>query len=67
MLTSLRDKTQELVYNRPRHMTYEVIKKETGIPVGWITKFAAGKFPDPGVNRVETLYSYLSGRAVISE
>lgn len=67
MQTTLRDKTLELVHNRPRHLTYKKIEKETGLSHLWLSHFAQQRFDEPGVNRVETLYTYLSGRTVISE
>lgn len=67
MQTTLRDKTLELVHNRPRPLTYKEIEKQTGLPHLWISHFAQERFEDPGVNRVETLYTFLTGRAVVSE
>jgi hypothetical protein len=67
MQTTLRDKTLELVRDRPRRLTYKELEKQTGLPYLWIQHFAQERYHDPSVNRVETLYTFLSGRAVISE
>lgn len=34
---------------------------DTGISVDWLSRFRCGTIRDPGVNRVEILYTYLSG------
>ena len=67
MLTNLRDATLELVRNRPRHITYRDIEAATAIKKEWLAKFQQGKFDDPGVNRVETLYTFLSGKTLGGE
>lgn len=64
MRTSLRDKTLELLRNRPVTKTYKIIEAETRLPEGWLKSFANGQSKDPAVNRIETLYTYLSGRAI---
>lgn len=58
----LRDKVLELLRERPRSMTYKKIAEDTDIPEGWLKVFAGGNIDDPSVNRVETLYNYLSGQ-----
>ena len=45
-------------------VSYPDIFKATDITPNWLTRFAAGDIPDPGVNRVECLYSFLSGRSL---
>lgn len=62
MLCRLHKKTLELLHNRPRTMTYEYIAEQTGLTFWWIQYFAKQKDKDPGVNKVETLYVFLSGR-----
>jgi hypothetical protein len=64
MNTSLRDTTLKLLRNRPVTKTYRVIQTETGLPEGWLKSFANGQSVDPAVNRIETLYTYLSGRTI---
>lgn len=57
--TELRDKTIEMLRNRPATLTYEQIEQQTTIPAGWLKALARGVIEDPGVNRVQTLNSYL--------
>ena len=64
MQTSLRDKTLELLLNRPFTKKYKDIEAETGLPEGWLKSFAAGYSKTPSVNRIETLYTYLSGKVL---
>jgi predicted transcriptional regulator len=33
--------------------------EECGVSVAWISRFAAGKIPNPGVNTVQCLHDYL--------
>lgn len=62
MLTRLHERTLELVTNRPRDLTYEVIAEATGLDADWINAFRNGRIKDPGVSKVEKLYTFLSGR-----
>lgn len=64
MNTSLRDKTLELLLNRPFTKKYKDIESDTGLPEGWLKSFAKGQSTSPSVNRIETLYTYLSGKAL---
>ena len=32
----------------------------------WLRKFSAGEFKDPGVNKVQTLYEYLTGKVLLT-
>jgi hypothetical protein len=41
------------------------IYAETGLPFHWVKKFATGEFENPSVNRVQFLYEYLSGNALL--
>lgn len=41
---------------------YDDIFLATGIPANWLWRFANGHIPDPGVNRVETLFKHLFKR-----
>lgn len=38
----------------------EKITKDTKLSFYWVTRFRRGEFKDPGVNKVECLYDYLS-------
>lgn len=50
-----------------KHSTqaYDDIFLATGIPANWLWRFACGRIPDPGVNRVERLYTHLTGKALV--
>jgi len=43
-------------------MKYVDIETATKLPVGWLNSFATGQTKNPSVNRIETLYTYLSGK-----
>lgn len=58
--TRLRDKTVSLLQNRSVKLTYKKISADTTIPVGWIKMLAADLIAGPDVNRIETLYEYLT-------
>lgn len=60
MDTSLRDKTLKMLKERDSSFTFRVIQKETGIKEDWLNKFAQGLIDDPSVNKIQTLYNYLS-------
>lgn len=57
---SLMAKTIKLLRGRDLLQVY----KETGISYYWLRKFLAGKFTNPSVNRVQSLYEYLSGNKI---
>lgn len=40
---------------------YDVIAQDTGLSERWIYDVAGEKMKDPGVNKVEALYIYLTG------
>lgn len=58
----LRDKVLDMLANRPRNVTLKDIAKGADVPEPWLKTFAAGRIPDPSVNRVEVLYNYLNGK-----
>lgn len=58
--TKLRDRTLELLLERPVRVKMKTIAFETGIPEGWLKQFQRGALKDPSVNRIETLFEYLS-------
>lgn len=57
---TLYDRTLSLVRNAPRSITYTEMSKGSGLSVTWISRFADGKFDDPGVKKVQSLHDYLS-------
>lgn len=62
MQYDLRDRTLELVCNRPRSQTLEQIAQATEINHSWLKAFIAGRMNDPSANKVWTLYCFLSGK-----
>lgn len=38
------------------------IALDASVPVAWLTYFIDGKIPNPGTNRMEHLYEYVSGK-----
>ncbi len=40
---------------------YIEIYGETKIQPSWLTAFASDRIPDPSVNKIETLYCFLTG------
>ena len=55
--------TRDLLHNDVR--TQQEIHKGTGIPFHWIQQFSFGKFKNPSVNRVQSLYEFLSGKSLL--
>ena len=58
--TTLRDKTLELLKNRPAFITLEKIAEETGLGSRWLSMFNNGRISKPSVNAIQTLYEYLT-------
>ena len=58
----LHDKTLQLLDKRPRDLTLKTISEQTGISYWWLTHFSKRRNNEPGVNQVEKLYTFLSGR-----
>ena len=61
MLTTFRDSLINAIQNRPRRRTLKQISDETKIPEGWLKMFAQGRVENPCGNRMETLYTNLTG------
>lgn len=59
---SLHKRTLALVRAEPRGLL--AVHTKTGVPYHWLRKFAAGRIPNPGVNRVQKLFEKLSGKTV---
>jgi len=59
-MKSLLERTTTLL--RSSDKTVTVICRDTGISRRWINYLKAGEYKDPGVNKIETLYNYLSGK-----
>lgn len=57
---SLYKKTRQLLRGEKRSL-FE-IAKESGIPFYWLRKVNAGTIHDPGVNRIQKLYEFLTNK-----
>lgn len=53
-------RVHELLKQDPRSLPD--IYRESGIPFYWLKKFNDGEYQNPSVNRVEYLYTFLTGR-----
>lgn len=40
------------------------VHKASGLPFYWLRKIYAGEINDPGVNRIQKLYEFLSGETL---
>ncbi|MFZ1074785.1 MAG: hypothetical protein WAN50_00195 [Minisyncoccia bacterium] len=61
--SKLRIRTLELLRNRPIQLTLDKIAAATGIKVAWLQYFQAqGDETSPSVDRIETLYNFLSSK-----
>jgi len=56
------DTTVNMLENRSRLITFEKIESDTGLNVRWLQALLAGKFKDPGVKKIETLFHYLQSK-----
>ena len=54
-----------LALMREKKFTLEEIHAATGLPFYWLRKFAGREISNPGVNRVQRLYEFLSGRELV--
>jgi hypothetical protein len=60
--SKLKDRTIELLNNRPVWMLLKHIAQQTQIPEGWIKMLAQNKIAEPSVNRIEKIYEHLSNK-----
>lgn len=60
--TSLLERTRSLLKHKPSTLTYSAIAKATGVSIAWISRFADDKIPNPGVNQVQAIFDYMTGR-----
>lgn len=59
---ALHAKVVELLRNRPRTLEYEDIAEKIDVSVPWLKNLATGRIDDPSVNRIERLYTLLTGK-----
>lgn len=57
---SLLEKTRKMMKDDKAFVMQ--VFRDTGIGYFWLRSFAKGAYSNPGVNRVQYLYEYLSGR-----
>jgi len=55
---TLHEAVRTLLREDPRSVLE--IHKESGLPFYWLRKMKAGAIPDPGVNRTQALYEFLT-------
>lgn len=60
----LYETTIRLLTNRPITLTLKQISDETGLPEGWLLSIVSRPHVRPSVDRVECLYSYLTGKSL---
>lgn len=65
LTTKLRDETVKRLKDRPASLKLKNIAETTGIPEGWLKMLAQNKIEDPGVNRIETLYTFLTNNKLL--
>ena len=53
-----------LLKNRPRTLTIEKIASDTELTPGWLRSFEGGRIREPGLYKVERLYSYLAKKPI---
>lgn len=61
-MSTLLDRTRQLLADRPRSMTLAKIACDLGLTEGWLLDMRRPTIGDPGVIKVQKLYEYLSGR-----
>lgn len=59
---SLKERTWALYRERPRRITVEMIIRDTGISRGWLADFSNQRQIHVSVDKVQTLYEYLTGK-----
>jgi hypothetical protein len=62
---SLLTETRRLL--KERNQKLMDIQAATGISFFWLRRFNSGEIQEPGVNRIQTLYEYLSGRKLLPD
>lgn len=54
----------KLIEERPRSVTLQDVADGAGVPMPWLKVLASRGIANPSVNRVEKLYTHLSGGAL---
>lgn len=58
--TTLYDATLKLLKDRSRSVVLKQISRDTGLTHSWLTLLCSGALENPSVNKIQTLYEYLS-------
>lgn len=48
--------------NKRQDKEFMVIWRDTGIPYYWLRKIARGEIKNPGIQRIQFLYEFFSGK-----
>lgn len=62
MNSRLYNVTLQLLADRPRRLTLNKIAEDTKLNIGWLMDFGTRRIKEPSVFKVETLYTYLTGK-----
>jgi transcriptional regulator with XRE-family HTH domain len=46
-------------------LSHAEIVRATGLDAAWLSRLCNGTTRDPSVNKIETLYTYLSGKEIL--
>ena len=61
-VSMLKERTIELLRESPKSVP--MIAEDCGVSVRWLKYLKADKWDDPGVNKIERVYTYLTGRQI---
>lgn len=62
----LYDKTVKLLRERPVTKPLRVVAAETGLTESFLNSLIVGSSKEPSVNKIETLYNYLSDKPLFN-
>lgn len=63
-MQNLLAETVRLLRARPT-ADHEAIADKTGLSKSWVEHLRKGRYKDPGVNKVQRLYEYLTGEKLL--
>lgn len=59
--SQLLERTIDLLKNRPKETTLQLIQSKTDLPEGWLVSLLCNPEISPSVDRIVLLYEFLSG------
>jgi hypothetical protein len=62
MSSKLHESALDLVRNRPPSLTLAQIAEGAGVSLDWLKSYATGRVASPGVDNVEKVWTFLSGK-----